>query len=183
MRVIAGKARSLRLKAPVGIDTRPTTDRIKETLFNMIQYRVPQSIFVDLFAGSGAIGIEALSRGASHAYFLENQKDAIACIQENLSFTKTMQDATLIKSDVISGLSQIHEKEADIIFADPPYALGIEKSLFAELYHMPYVTEHTTIILEAEIHHSFEFLEDMGFQIKKVKNYKTNKHLFIERKP
>lgn len=96
MRVIAGKARSLRLKAPVGMDTRPTTDRIKETLFNMIQYRVPQSIFVDLFAGSGAIGIEALSRGAAHAYFLENQKDAIACIQENLSFTKTIDRKSVV---------------------------------------------------------------------------------------
>ena len=72
MRVIAGTARSLPLKAPKGLDTRPTTDRIKETLFNMIQNRVPDGIFVDLFAGSGAMGIEALSRGARHAYFIEN---------------------------------------------------------------------------------------------------------------
>ena len=88
MRVIAGKARSLRLKTPDGMDTRPTTDRIKETLFNMIQGEIPGCIFLDLFAGSGGIGIEALSRGAAHAYFVENGKEAISCIQENIAFTK-----------------------------------------------------------------------------------------------
>ena len=75
MRVIAGTARRLLLKTPEGMDTRPTTDRIKETLFNMIQGDIPGSIFVDLFSGSGGIGIEALSRGARHAYFVENAKN------------------------------------------------------------------------------------------------------------
>ena len=77
MRVIAGRARSLKLKTPEGPGTRPTTDRIKETLFNIIQGEIPGCIFIDLFAGSGGIGIEALSRGASHAYFVENGKEAI----------------------------------------------------------------------------------------------------------
>ena len=102
MRVIAGRARSLRLKTPQGSDTRPTTDRIKETLFNMIQGELPGCIFVDLFAGSGGIGIEALSRGASHAYFVENAKEAAACIQENLTFTKFSDSATLLKQDVFA---------------------------------------------------------------------------------
>ena len=84
MRVIAGSARSLPLKAPAGLDTRPTTDRIKETLFNMLQQFVPGAVFVDLFAGSGAIGIEALSRGAAKAYFADNSPKAIQCISENL---------------------------------------------------------------------------------------------------
>ena len=95
MRVIAGTARRLLLKTPEGMDTRPTTDRIKETLFNMIQGDIPGSIFVDLFSGSGGIGIEALSRGARHAYFAENAKDAIACIQANLSTTRFEDKATL----------------------------------------------------------------------------------------
>ena len=81
MRVIAGKARSLKLKTPDGLETRPTTDRIKETLFNMLQPYLPGSIFIDLFSGSGGIGIEALSRGAKHAYFVENNKNAVLCIQ------------------------------------------------------------------------------------------------------
>ena len=88
MRVIAGTARSLPLKTPASMDTRPTTDRIKETLFNMIQMDVPGCVFADFFAGSGGIGIEALSRGAEHSYFIENNPKAIACIQDNLQFTK-----------------------------------------------------------------------------------------------
>ena len=78
MRVIAGRARSLQLKTPQGPGTRPTTDRIKETLFNMIQWDISGCIFVDLFAGSGGIGIEALSRGAYHANFVENDREAIS---------------------------------------------------------------------------------------------------------
>ncbi len=100
MRVIAGRARSLKLKTPEGPGTRPTTDRIKETLFNIIQGEIPGCIFIDLFAGSGGIGIEALSRGASHAYFVENGKEAIGCIQDNLSFTKFADNATLLKQEV-----------------------------------------------------------------------------------
>ena len=87
MRVIAGNARRLLLKAPLGDNTRPTTDRIKQTLFNMIQNEVPGSVFLDLFAGSGAIGIEALSRGADYAVFVENDKNALTCIEENLKHT------------------------------------------------------------------------------------------------
>ena len=83
MRVIAGTARRLLLKAPVGMDTRPTTDRIKETLFNMLQNDIYGSRFLDLFSGSGAIGIEALSRGAQSAVFVENQREALSCIREN----------------------------------------------------------------------------------------------------
>ena len=114
MRVIAGTARSLRLKTPDGMDTRPTTDRIKETLFNMLQPYLGGALFVDLFSGSGGIGIEALSRGARHAYFVENEKRALACIQENLQFTHLAEQATILKTDVLSALYGIHEKEAEI---------------------------------------------------------------------
>ena len=86
MRVIAGSAKSLRLKTPAGNDTRPTTDRIKETLFNMIQNQIPGGLFIDLFSGSGAIGIEALSRGARHAYFVENANDYARCINTKRRF-------------------------------------------------------------------------------------------------
>ena len=95
MRVIAGTARSLPLKTPEGLDIRPTTDRIKETLFNMLQWDIPGGVFVDLFSGSGGIGIEALSRGARKAYFVDNAQKAVSCIQENLRFTK-LEDLSLI---------------------------------------------------------------------------------------
>ena len=88
MRVIAGKARSIPLKTVEGTDTRPTTDRIKETLFNMLQGDLADSLFIDLFSGSGGIGIEALSRGARKAIFVEKSPKADACIKENLVKTK-----------------------------------------------------------------------------------------------
>ncbi len=181
MRVIAGRARSLRLKTPGGQETRPTTDRIKETLFNMIQGEIPGCIFVDLFAGSGGICIEAISRGADHAYFVENDKVAAACIQDNLSFTKFQDQATLLKQDVFSALFTIHEKEVDIIFLDPPYESGLEKELFSLLGRQPYITENTLLIMEAKLKTDFSFVKEAGFSVIREKNYKTNKHVFLKK--
>lgn len=181
MRVIAGSAKSLRLKTPAGNDTRPTTDRIKETLFNMIQNQIPGGLFIDLFSGSGAIGIEALSRGARHTYFVENAKPAIACIQENLCTTHMEDKATLLKTDVISGILSIHEREADVIFMDPPYQAGYEEPVLEALSRASYVTENTLLIMEADIHKDFGFVKQYGFDIIKEKTYKTNKHVFLEK--
>ncbi len=182
MRVIAGRAGSLKLKTPGGMDTRPTTDRIKETLFNILQRDIPGCIFIDLFSGSGGIGIEALSRGAAHAYFVENGKEAISCIVDNLTFTKFTSNATLLKQDVFASLSMIHEKEADIIFMDPPYQAGYEQKLFESLACQPYVTENTLLILEAEADMKIDYLDDLGFEVIREKNYRTNKHIFVRKK-
>ncbi|MCH5250544.1 MAG: 16S rRNA (guanine(966)-N(2))-methyltransferase RsmD [Lachnospiraceae bacterium] len=181
MRVIAGKARSLKLKTPDGLDTRPTTDRIKETLFNMLQPYIPDGIFIDLFSGSGGIGIEALSRGAKHAYFVENNKNALACILDNLKFTRLIDDATALKQDVLSALSGIHEKEADVIFMDPPYGQDYEKQVLMQLRNMTYVSENTLIVVEAALDTDFSYVEALGFDIIKDKRYKTNKHVFIKK--
>ncbi len=181
MRVIAGKARSLKLKTPAGTETRPTTDRIKETLFNMLQPYLPDSIFIDLFSGSGGIGIEALSRGASHAYFVENSKEAAACILDNLKFTRMEEDATVLKQDVLSALFGIHEKEADVIFMDPPYGQDFERRVLSCLREMPYVTENTLIVVEAMDKTDFSYAESLGFSITKEKIYKTNKHVFLRK--
>lgn len=181
MRVIAGRARSLRLKTPQGSDTRPTRARIKETLFNMIQGELPGCIFVDLFAGSGGIGIEALSRGASHAYFVESAKEAAACIQENLTFTKFSDSATLLKQDVFAALSSIHEKEADIIFMDPPYEADYHERLLNALKEKNYVTDNTLLIMETSKEKSFDFAHQAGFDVVKEKIYKTNKHVFLQK--
>ncbi len=181
MRVIAGTARSLRLKTPEGMDTRPTTDRIKETLFNMLQPHLPGAVFVDLYSGSGGIGIEALSRGARHAYFVENSKEAIACITENLRFTRLADRATVLKQDALAALSGIHEKEADVVFMDPPYGLGCERAALQILRNMPYVTAYTLIVIEAALDENFGFLPELGFVLEKEKRYKTNKHVFCRR--
>lgn len=181
MRVIAGTARSLPLKTPEGMDTRPTTDRIKETLFNILQAYVPGSVFVDLFSGSGGIGIEALSRGARKAYFIENAPKAISCIQQNLAFTKMADRAIVLKQDVFSGLSGISEKNVDLVFMDPPYKSGYEKNVLALLQNMHCVTEDTLIVVEAALDTDFSYLEKMGYTVEKEKKYKTNKHMFIRK--
>ncbi len=181
MRVIAGTARSLRLKTPEGMDTRPTTDRIKETLFNMLQPDLPDAVFVDLYSGSGGIGIEALSRGARHAYFVENNKSAIACITDNLRFTRLADRATVLKQDALAALQSIHEKEADIVFMDPPYGFGYERAVLQCLRQASYVTAHTLIVIEASLDTDFGWLPELGFQTVKEKRYKTNKHVFCRR--
>ena len=104
MRVIAGSARHLKLKTIEGMGTRPTTDRIKESLFNMLSFYVEESRFLDLFSGSGGIGIEALSRGASQAVFVEQNRKAAACIEENLNHTHLREKAVVMSKDVMTAL-------------------------------------------------------------------------------
>lgn len=181
MRVIAGTARSLPLKAPAGLDTRPTTDRIKETLFNMLQPYLPDAVFVDLFSGSGGIGIEALSRGARHAYFAENNRQALACIVDNLQFTKFTQKATVLRQDAVSALYAIHEQAVDIIYMDPPYDKGCEKQVLQALREFPWVTADTLVVTEASLSSDFSYLPEMGYVLEKEKRYKTNKHVFCRK--
>lgn len=181
MRVIAGVARSMPLKTPDGPDTRPTTDRIKETLFNILQNDVPGAVFVDLFCGSGAIGIEALSRGARKAYFIENAPAALNCVQQNLQFTKLADQAVVLKNDAVAGLSGIFEKTVDIIYMDPPYDNSHEERVLSVLQHMKYVTEDTLIIVEASLQTDMDYAPDYGFEIIRQKKYKTNKHIFLKK--
>lgn len=182
MRVIAGSRRSMPLKSPTGLDTRPTQDRTKETLFNVLQNSIPGCVFADLFSGSGGIGIEALSRGARHAYFVENGKQAIACIKDNLSFTKFQNESTLMECDVLFALEKLRcEKEIDIIFMDPPYKSGLEGTVLKALSGMPYVTHYTDIVVESLLDTDFSYLEGLGLEIYKVKRYKTNQHVFIRK--
>lgn len=179
MRVIAGKARSLQLKTPKGLNTRPTLDRIKETLFNILQNDIPGCVFVDLFAGSGAIGIEALSRGAIKAYFIDNNKEAIGCINDNLLFTHLNEDAVVLSGDFLSSLHMINENHIDIIFADPPYEALYEDKILDILYNLKGVDENTIIIIEAKIDNK---INNNNYEIIKEKIYKTNKHIFLRRK-
>ena len=180
MRVIAGTARSLPLKTPEGMDTRPTTDRIKETLFNMLQTKVGGSVFVDLFSGSGGIGIEAISRGANKAYFVEYDKKALACIKDNLNFTKFNDKAMVINADACSAIDRINE-EADIIFMDPPYESGLDVAVLRLLRNAVCVTEDTLIIVEANLDRDLQEFEECGFMVSKEKKYKTNKHVFLRK--
>ena len=182
MRVIAGTARSLPLKAPEGMSTRPTTDRIKETLFNMLQPYIGGGVFVDAFSGSGGIGIEALSRGASRAYFIENDRRAVKCIQENLQFTKMNERAVVLNQDVLMALHLIREEEAAVIFMDPPYEMELEKQAVKILSDCSYVSEDTLVVIEAGLRTDFSWADELGFEVTKEKKYKTNKHVFMRRR-
>ena len=183
MRVIAGKARRLNLKTIPGNETRPTTDRIKETLFNILQPEIPGCRFLDLFSGSGAIGIEALSRGAEYAVFVEKNPKACTCIRENLSFTKLADSGKLLSMDVLQALRSLEGGESfDCIFMDPPYRQDLEQQVLAYLADSSLVDEHTLIIVEADLDTDFDYLDSMGFAQLRSKEYKTNKHVFITRK-
>ncbi|MBQ4641383.1 MAG: 16S rRNA (guanine(966)-N(2))-methyltransferase RsmD [Oscillospiraceae bacterium] len=129
MRVITGSARGVVLKTPDGMATRPTTDRVKEALFSIIQFDVPTSRVLDLFAGTGQLGIEALSRGAKSAVFVDEREDACKLVRENLKRTKLEQSARVVRSDYMAYLKNCQE-EFDIIILDPPYAeVFLENSL------------------------------------------------------
>ena len=129
MRVITGKARGVVLKTPDGMATRPTSDRVKEALFNIIQFEIPTAKVLDLFGGTGQLGIEALSREAKSAVFVDEREDACRLIRENLRRTKFEQDGRVIRSDYMAYLKNCKEK-FDIILLDPPYAeVFLENSL------------------------------------------------------
>ena len=123
MRVIAGEFRSRRLKSIPGAATRPTPDRLRETLFDILQTRIRGAIFLDAYAGTGAVGIEALSRGASHAFFLERNRAAVEAIRENLAALQIERRATVVTGPV---LLTIANYSAHIVFMDPPYELESE---------------------------------------------------------
>ena len=121
MRVITGKARGVQLKTPEGMLTRPTTDRVKEALFSIINFDIPGAKVLDLFGGTGQLGIEALSRGAKSTVFVDAREEACKLIRENLKRTKLEQDAKVVRSDYLDYLERCREKFS-VIFLDPPYA-------------------------------------------------------------
>ncbi len=126
-RVIAGECKGLMLKAPKGERTRPTTDKVKEALFSILQREIPDALFLDLFAGSGQIGIEAVSRGAKSAVLVDENRDAVAAINENIQKTRLESKIRLIRRDVLAALRELGSgpDTFDIVYMDPPYDLAV----------------------------------------------------------
>ena len=182
MRVIAGSARSIPLTAPEGMDTRPTTDRIKETLFNILQFTVEDRPFIDLFAGSGAMGIEALSRGASFAVFVDADKRAVGCIRKNIAKCHFEDRSEVLQADVCSGLLRLagrKELRSPVVFLDPPYGKGLEFPALQSLTELGFLDGNSLVIVETSLSGDLSPAEQFGYEILREKKYKNQKHVFL----
>jgi RNA methyltransferase, RsmD family len=135
LRIIAGKSRGRRLETVSGIGTRPTSDRVKEALFNIIQMRLTDSIVLDLFAGTGNLGLEAISRGSRKAVFVEKDRNAIAVLNRNCKTLGYLEQIEIIPKDVLKALTDLSKRDIlfDIIFIDPPYQKGYEEHVLASI--------------------------------------------------
>lgn len=150
MRVIAGYAKGTRLKAPKGTLVRPTADKVKEALFSILGSRVIGAVFLDLYAGSGAVGIEALSRGAEKVVFVDNQRNNIALIKENLQITRLSEQAHLINADVTKAILSLNREDfkADLVFLDPPYNISDPGDIVNKLLESDMLKEGGLIVAE-----------------------------------
>lgn len=175
MRVIGGEKRGTKLFSLEGNDTRPTTDRVKESLFNIIQWEIRDKKVLDLFAGSGGLGIEALSRGASYAVFVDGNEDAVKIIRKNIEKLRYEEKCSILYADYKKVLNNI--QNYDIIFLDPPYKSDlIEKSLHLILTNK-LLSQDGIVICETEKNRQFQY---NGFFMKKEVCYGITKLCFLK---
>lgn len=147
MRVISGSAKGTRLKTPEGLLTRPTSDRVKEAIFSVIQFEVEGSRFLDLFGGSGQMGIEALSRGAVSAVFVDGRREACKLISDNLKLTRLSEKGRVIQADYLAYLERCQET-FDLIFLDPPYAEVFLENALKKISEIDILSSRGIIICE-----------------------------------
>lgn len=146
MRVISGKFRGRKLVCPAGLDVRPTTDRVKENLFNLIQFQIFGSVVLDLFCGSGALGIEAISRGAKEVWFSDQSAKSIACLNENLRGAEF--EGGILTSDFRAALERLSGKKFDVIFLDPPYSKGLAERAIEIIVKSDMLSDAGVIVYE-----------------------------------
>ena len=173
MRVITGKARGVNLKTPEGLQTRPTTDRVKEAIFSIIHFDIPGAKVLDLFGGTGQLGIEALSRGAERAVFVDAGEKACALIRENLKRTKLEGQATVVRADYLEYLSRCREK-FDIVLLDPPYAEVFLENAIKKLTEIDILQSGAIIVTERPLDKELPW-EFSGFS--RSKDYKYGRTL------
>ena len=150
MRIISGKARGTKLYTLEGIATRPTLDRVKESIFNIIQKDIEDSTVLDLFAGSGAIGLEFLSRGAKRAVLCDNSKDAIKIIKQNVQKTHFEEKAEVYNIEFIKLIERLQNQKFDIIYIDPPYVTDFIKISLEKIIECKLINENSKIIVETD---------------------------------
>lgn len=173
MRVITGKARGVQLKTPDGMQTRPTTDRVKEALFSIIHFDIPGARVLDLFGGTGQLGIEALSRGAKSAVFVDAGEAACKLIRENLKRTRFEQEGKVVRSDYLEYLKRTRE-QFDIILLDPPYAEVFLENALKQITEIDILQSGGIIIAERPLGKELPW-EFEGFE--RSRDYKYGKIL------
>lgn len=156
MRIITGSARGTRLETREGEDTRPTAERVKEALFSMIQFEIEGREVLDLFAGSGQLALEALSRGAAKATLVDIEQEAVKIIKSNAQRTKLFDRCVVLGSDWKTFVrNSAHKKQFDIVFLDPPYALGIIPEVLRKLTEADMLRENALVICESDTKEPF----------------------------
>lgn len=150
MRIISGTARGTKLYTLEGIATRPTLDRVKESIFNIIQNNIEDSTVLDLFSGSGAIGLEFLSRGAKRAVLCDNSKDAIKIIKQNVQKTHFEEKAEVYNIEFTKLIERLQNQKFDIIYIDPPYATDFIKISLEKVIEYKLINENSKIIVETD---------------------------------
>lgn len=183
MRVISGKARGKKLKSLEGMNTRPTLDRVKEALFNIIQFDIEDKVVLDLFAGSGAIGIEAISRGAKSVTFCDNSAEAVKIINTNIKETRSTQQARVINKDykeTLKYLAQNGEK-FDIIYLDPPYKTEFANKAVEEITKLNLLSKNGIIIIETDDEKKEEEIINEGIEIFDKRKYGRAILIFIRK--
>lgn len=182
MRVISGKARGKKLIAPQSENTRPTLDRVKEAMFNKIQFEIKDSVCLDLFAGTGALGIEALSRGAKEVVFCDESKDAIRIINKNIEITKNIDSSIVINNDYILALEKLQNKVFNIIFLDPPYKTNFATLALQKIIMSNMLTRNGIAIVETDdINKKDEIIKNKNIQIFDERKYGSVWLIFIRK--
>lgn len=183
MRVISGTARGKKLNSLEGMNTRPTLDQVKEALFNIIQFDIADKNVLDLFAGSGALGIEAISRGAKSATFCDNSIDAIKVIQTNLQNTRSIDKATILHKDYSLALKYLakNKMQFDIIFLDPPYKTDFADKAIEEILKLNLLSKEGYIILETDDTKKEEKINKEGIEIFDKRKYGRAILIFIRK--
>lgn len=183
MRVISGSARGKKLVSLEGMNTRPTLDRVKEALFNILQFDIQNKNILDLFAGSGAIGIEAISRGAKSATFCDNSIDAIRIIQTNIKNTRCIDRATVLNKDYITALELLAKKkeEFDIIYLDPPYRTKFANIAIEKIIDLNLLSKDGIIIVETDDEKIQETIQKEGIEIFDKRKYGRAILVFIRK--
>lgn len=173
MRIISGSARGLKLVTLEGTETRPTLDRVKEPLFSIIQAQIKDARVLDLFAGSGALGLEALSRGAQNAVFTDISKRAVEVINQNIKKMKFEEKSVVLNQSYEKTLKDLasESKEFDLIFLDPPYASGLLENAIQEIISYNLLSKEGIIVVETDMESELQKVQNIGLHIKDIRKY------------